>query len=76
MTHIFHSIYQFYVGFEGDFQIIDNLDCELNVIKGAIFLCLALNHNDARQRRGRVVSTHASYSGGPGFESRPGHRLS
>jgi hypothetical protein len=28
------------------------------------------------ERRGRVVITPASYSGGPGFKSRPGDRLS
>jgi hypothetical protein len=28
------------------------------------------------ERRGCVVSTPASYSGGPGFKYRPGHRLS
>jgi hypothetical protein len=27
------------------------------------------------ERHGRVVSTPASYSGGPGFKSRPGDRL-
>jgi hypothetical protein len=28
------------------------------------------------EHRGRLVNTHALYSGGPGFTSRPGGRLS
>jgi hypothetical protein len=35
---------------------------------------LILHH--ITERRGRVVSTPASYSGGPGLKSRPGDRLS
>jgi hypothetical protein len=37
------------------------------------FVC---DSNTKTERRGRVINTPASYSGGPGLKSRPGHRLS
>jgi hypothetical protein len=37
---------------------------------------ILLIDNTIAECRGRVVSTPASYSGGPVFKSRPGHRLS
>jgi hypothetical protein len=38
-------------------------------------LYVSENSTGVTGRRGRVVSTPASYSGGPGFKSRPGDRL-
>jgi hypothetical protein len=34
------------------------------------------NGHECTERRGRVVNTPASYSGGPGFKSQPGDQLS
>jgi hypothetical protein len=39
-------------------------------------LTFRLTKNENIERHGRVVSTPASYSGDPGFKSRPENRLS
>jgi hypothetical protein len=53
---------------------------EVDVVKyikmrSGIHIYTVKERNKRTERLGRAVSTPASYSGGPGFKSRPGDRL-
>jgi hypothetical protein len=58
----------------------NQLNCSLFVTSGQKdtlpLIGVLYDVKSGKERRGRVVNNPASYSGGTGFKSRPGYRLS